>query len=256
MSNWRLLLTRPAEECAATAAALAEHGIQSASLPLLAIESLAETAEQQATLLGLNHYCVVVVVSKPAARLVLERLDSHRLQPPQHQVWFSVGAATGTILLQRGLNVSWPVAGDDSEALLALPQWAEALDVSEPKVLIVRGEGGREHIAETLRCRGAEVDCLELYRRYLPEYPAGTLLRTLRSERLNAVVVSSGQGLLSLHELAAADWRALVELPLFVPSPRVAQMAAQMGAKIIVDCRGAGTAALLAALRASPEPAS
>lgn len=256
MSNWRLLLTRPAEECAATAAALAEHGIQSASLPLLAIESLAETAEQQATLLGLNRYCVVVVVSKPAARLVLERLDRHRLQPPQHQVWFSVGAATGTILLQRGLNVSWPVAGDDSEALLALPQWAEALDVSEPRVLIVRGEGGREHIAETLRCRGAEVDCLELYRRYLPEYPAGTLLRTLRSERLNAVVVSSGQGLLSLHELAAADWRALVELPLFVPSPRVAQMAAQMGAKIIVDCRGAGTAALLAALRASPEPAS
>ena len=256
MSTWRLLLTRPAEECAATAAVLAEHGVQSASLPLLAIEPLAETPAQRTTLLALDRYAAVVVVSKPAARLALERLGRYWPQPPLDQPWFSVGAATGAILQQRGLNVCWPVAGDDSEALLALPQWAEALDVPEPRVLIVRGEGGREHIAETLRSRGAQVDFLELYRRNLPDYPSGTLIQTLRSERLNAVVVSSGQGLLSLHELAAADWGALVELPLFVPSPRVAHMAAQLGAKIIVDCRGAGTAALLAALRECPEPAS
>lgn len=256
MSAWRLLLTRPAEECAATAAMLAEHGIQSASLPLLAIEPLVETPGQCATLQQLDRYSAVVVVSKPAARLALERLDRYWPQPPPGQAWFSVGAATGEILRQCGLDVSWPAGGDDSEALLALPQLAEALGVSEPKVLIVRGEGGREHIAETLRCRGAQVDCLELYRRYLPDYPSGTLLKTLRSERLNAVVVSSGQGLLSLRELAADDWCEMVELPLFVPSPRVAQMAAQLGAKRIVDCRGAGTAALLAALREYPEPAS
>lgn len=257
MSKWRLLLTRPVEECVATAALLATHGIQSASLPLLATEPLVETTEQRTTWLALDRFAAVVVVSKPAARLALERLDRYWPRPPQGQPWFSVGAATGAILRQRGLKVSWPIAGDDSEALLALPELAEALDVPEPKVLIVRGEGGREHIADTLRSRGVQVEFLELYRRYLPEYADGTLIRTLRSERLNAVVVSSGQGLLSLHQLAAAaDWEALVELPLFVPSPRVAQMAAQLGSKTIVDCRGAGTAALLAALRECPEPAS
>lgn len=255
MSAWRLLLTRPAEECVATAAALAEHGIQSASLPLLAIEPVAEKPEQRTTLQALDRYCAVVVVSKPAARLALEALDRYRTQSPPDQAWFTVGAATGAILQQRGLNVSWPAIGDDSEALLALPQLAGVLEVPEPKVLILRGEGGREHLAETLRFRGVEVESLELYRRYLPDYPSGTLLRTLRSERLNAVVVSSGQGLMSLRELAAADWRDVVELPLFVPSPRVAQMATQLGAKRIVDCRGAGTAALLAALREYPEPA-
>jgi len=41
----------------------------------------------------------------------------------------------------------------------------------------------------------------------------------------------------------------MVELTLFVPSPRVAEMARQLGAKRIVDCRGAGAAALLTALR-------
>lgn len=256
MSGWRLLLTRPAEECAALAAALSEVGIHSASLPLLAIEPLDETAEQRATMRELSRYCAVVVVSKPAARLGLALLDRYGWQAPLGQVWFSVGAATGAILKTHGVDVSWPERGDDSEALLALPRLAEALDVTDPKVLILRGEGGREHIADTLRHRGAQVDSLELYRRCLPDYPPGALIETLRSERLNAVVVSSGQGLESLYELAGSDWPVLCELPLFVPSPRVAEMAAVLGAKTIVDCRGAGTAALLAALRESPEPAS
>lgn len=256
MSGWRLLLTRPAEECLALAATLSEAGIRSASLPLLAIEPLGKAAEQRATMLKLDQYCAVVVVSKPAARLSLELLDRYWPQPPVGQVWFSVGAATGAILKDYGLDVSWPASGDDSDALLVLPRLAEALDVTEPKVLILRGEGGREHITETLRRRGAQVDSLELYRRYLPDYPQGALVKTLRSERLNAMVVSSGQGLQSLHELAGSDWPALRELPLFVPSPRVAEMAATLGAKTIVDCRGAGTAALLAALRENPVPAS
>lgn len=256
MSGWRLLLTRPAEECIALAAALSEAGIHSASLPMLAIEPLEKTTEQRATMLKLDRYCAVVVVSKPAARLGLEMLSRYWPKPPSGQVWFSVGAATGTILKEYGLDVSWPATGDDSEALLVLPRLAEALDVTEPKVLILRGEGGREHITETLRRRGAQVDSLELYRRYLLDYPRGTLVKTLRSERLNAMVVSSGQGLQSLHELAGSDWPALRELPLFVPSPRVAEMAATLGAKTIVDCRGAGIAALLAALRENPAPAS
>ncbi|MGM3389507.1 uroporphyrinogen-III synthase [Stutzerimonas stutzeri] len=254
MTGWRLLLTRPAEESAALADLLDEHGIHSSSLPLLAIEPLPESAEQRATMLELDRYQAVIVVSKPAARLGLERLDRYWPQPPFGQVWFSVGAATGGLLEAYGLDVSWPDSGDDSEALLALPRLAEAVAVPEPKVLLLRGEGGRELIAETLRQRGVQVDSLELYRRYLPTYPAGTLLGKVRSERLNALVVSSGQGLQSLRQLAGDDWAELLELPLFVPSPRVAALATQLGAKRIVDCRGAGAAALLAALRETPSP--
>lgn len=74
----------------------------------------------------------------------------------------------------------------------------------------MRGEGGREFLAETLRGRGVQVDFLELYRRSLPDYPPGTLAQVVRSERLNGLVVSSGQGLLSLHELAADTWPGIV----------------------------------------------
>ena len=256
MTGWRLLLTRPADECEALSSTLAAQGIQSASLPLLAIEPLPETLEQRAAMGQLDRYCAVVVVSKPAARLGLALLDRHWPQPPQGPVWFSVGAATGTLLEAHGLDACWPLGADDSEALLALPRFDDVLQAAaEPRVLILRGQGGRELLTDSLRARGVQVDRLELYRRYLPEYPPGTLLQTLRSQRLNAVLVSSGQGLESLHALAGPDWPELCELPLFVPSPRVAKMAASLGAKRIVDCRGAGTAALLVALRATPVPA-
>lgn len=255
MTAWRLLLTRPAEECVALATTLAEVGIHSASLPLLSIEPLPETPEQHAMMRELDHYCAVVVVSKPAARLGLEWLDRYWPQPPSDQPWFSVGAATGAILEGHGLDVSWPETGDDSEALLALPRLSQALAVPQPRVLILRGEGGREFFAETLRGRGVQVDFLELYRRNLPSYPPGALPATVEAERLNGLVVSSGQGLQSLRELAADAWPDLVELTLFVPSPRVAEMARQLGAKRIVDCRGAGVAALLVALRETSQAA-
>ncbi|WP_028626849.1 uroporphyrinogen-III synthase [Metapseudomonas resinovorans] len=255
MTGWRLLLTRPLEECEALAATLAEQQVFSSSLPLLAIEPLAETPEQRSVILELDRYCAVVVVSKPAARLGLERLDRYWPQPPTDQHWFSVGAATGALLQDYGLPTAWPEAGDDSEALLTLPQLAEALSVHDPRVLIMRGEGGREFLAERLRGQGVAVDYLELYRRCLPDYPAGTLASRVESERLNGLVVSSGQGLENLQRLAGDAWPELARLTLFVPSPRVAEQAAEAGAKNVVDCRGASAAALLAALRQYPAPA-
>lgn len=70
----------------------------------------------------------------------------------------------------------------------------------------------------------------------------------MRAERLNGLVVSSGQGLQNLYQLAAADWPEIGRLPLFVPSPRVAEMARELGAQRVIDCRGASAPALLAAL--------
>nr|WP_232244782.1 uroporphyrinogen-III synthase [Pseudomonas citronellolis] len=248
-----MLLTRPQDECAALAASLAEHGVASASLPLLAIEPLEETPEQRSLLLDLDRYCAVVVVSKPAARLGVERIDRYWPQPPARQDWFAVGAATAAILDDYGLRVHHPENGDDSEALLALPALARALQVPGPRALILRGEGGREFLAERLRGQGVAVDYLELYRRVLPGYPAGELARRVRDEALNGLVVSSGQGLEHLLRVAGEDWPRLAGLPLFVPSPRVAELARDAGARRVIDCRGANAAALLEALRGADE---
>ncbi|WP_319017433.1 MULTISPECIES: uroporphyrinogen-III synthase [unclassified Pseudomonas] len=250
MTDWRVLLTRPAEESALLAASLSDVGIFSSSLPLLEIEALPVTPEQQAVWADLGRYCAVIVVSKPAARLGVQRLERHWPQLP----WFSVGAATAQVLADQGLDVHYPPSGDDSEALLALPALREAVARTDARVLILRGEGGRELLAERLREQGASVDYLELYRRFLPAYDPGVLMQRIQLERLNGLVVSSGQGFLHLQALAGSDWPQVARLPLFVPSPRVYEMARAAGAEKVVDCRGASAAALLVALRSHSVP--
>lgn len=138
MTGWRLLLTRPAEESAALAAELAAAGVYSSSLPLLAISPVTVTDAQRALIAGLDRYCAVIVVSKPAARLGLELVSQHWPQVPR-QKWFSVGAATAQILAGYGLDVSYPQQGDDSEALLAMPEFKSAVGGEHPRVLILRG---------------------------------------------------------------------------------------------------------------------
>jgi uroporphyrinogen-III synthase len=255
VTGWRLLLTRPAEESQALAETLAQAGVFSASLPLLDIEPLPVSEENRSIIYDLAAYCAVIVVSKPAARLGLEMVDEIWPQPPM-QTWFTVGAATAQILDDYGLRVFFPEHGDDSEALLDLPQLQDAISGYDPKVLIMRGEDGRELLAERLRERGVSVDYLPLYRRNLPQYPASVLPQRVAAERLNGLVVSSGQGFQHLRDLAGDAWPSLAQMPLFVPSPRVAELAREAGALTVVDCRGASASALLAALRAQPAPAS
>ncbi|MER2296315.1 uroporphyrinogen-III synthase [Pseudomonas promysalinigenes] len=255
MSTWRLLLTRPEEDCAVLAQQLACAGVASSCLPLLAIEPVALADGPLRQLAGLAQYQAIIVVSKPAARLLLEQLQRAGRQAPV-AAWFTVGQATAAVLQGAGLRVSFPTEGDDSEALLKLAALHQAISEPQARVLIVRGVGGRELLAERLAEQGASVDYLELYRRCLPEYPAGTLMRRIEAERLNGLVVSSGQGLEHLQQLAATDWPQLASLPLFVPSPRVAEQARAAGALKVVDCHGASATALLAAVQRCVAPAS
>lgn len=255
MSGWRLLLTRPADDCAALAATLADAGVFGSSLPLLEIEALPSTAAQREIVRGMADYAGVIVVSKPAARLGLALLDQYWPQPPTLP-WFTVGAATAAILQAHGRDVHFPPQGDDSEALLQLPQLQDLFARPPVRILIMRGEDGRELLAERLTAQGASVDYLPLYRRCLPDYPAGTLMQRIDVERLNGVVVSSGQGLEHLRQLAGRYWPRLAARVLFVPSPRVAEQARAAGALNVVDCRGASATALLAALQETPAPAS
>ncbi|MGE8097821.1 uroporphyrinogen-III synthase [Pseudomonas fluorescens] len=248
MTGWRLLLTRPADDSAMLTDILAEKGIFSSSLPLLEIEPIPVSETMHQVIQGMDRYCAVIVVSKPAARIGVDLVDRYWPQSLRLK-WFSVGAATAQILKDHGLDVSFPVEGDDSEALLELTPLREAIARPDARVLIMRGEGGRELLAERLREQGASVDYLELYRRGLPRYAEGALPERIRAERLNGVVVSSGQGFEHLRQLAGSAWPELARLPLFVPSPRVAEMALAAGAQTVVDCRGASAAALLAALR-------
>lgn len=244
MSGWRLLLTRPDDESRGLAEALVAHGYYGSPLPMLVIEP--RFPAEKPVPGWLQRFAAVIVVSKPAAHYCLQWLapDPGAASPR----WFTVGAATADVLRAGGIEASFPDRGDDSEALWRLPALNAALGSGAAKVLIIRGQGGRDWLAEQLAGRGLEVEYLELYRRGVPDYPANAVAERLQAERLNGVVVSSGQGLEHLHRLAGAAWPVLAAMPLFVPSARVASLAQALGSRCPVNCNGAGNAALIAAL--------
>lgn len=232
---------------------LAQDGVFCSSLPLLHIEPLPATAELREPLDHLERYALVIVVSKPAARLALQLLADERGASGGAQ-WFAVGAGTAQVLRDAGIPAQYPDDGDDSEALLRLPALCAALDHGAPRVLILRGEGGREWLAQQLAARGATVDYMQLYRRQQPSYPIDALRQRIGAERLNGVVVSSGQGFDNLLALAGEDAPLLLRMPLFVPSDRVAKIAAAAGAWHVVNCAGASALALRETLRRSAAP--
>src|SRR3989338_8880463 len=74
---------------------------------------------------------------------------------PQNLKIATVGQGSAKALRELGIaNVIAPAERFDSEGLLALP---ELQDVAGWRVLIFRGDGGRELLGDTLKARGAAV---------------------------------------------------------------------------------------------------
>jgi len=143
-----------------------------------------------------------------------------------------------------------PDIGFDSEHLLEHPALQ---DVRDKSVLIVRGESGRELLADTLRSRGADVSYLSAYRREIRRAPAeelDSLDASWRNGGIDCVTVMSAATLENLlHQLPPASLELLRQTPLVAPGARVIQIAMELIPGIsAVQASGPQTADMLDAL--------
>ena len=121
--------------------------------------------------------------------------------------------------------------------------------VAGQAVVIVRGEGGRELLAETLTERGARVVHAEVYRRERPTMDATTPRDRWARGEIGAVVVTSAESLLNLFDMLGIDGQDYPrETPLIVVSARIQQIAADLGCSRLQFARDASDDAILAAL--------
>lgn len=162
-----------------------------------------------------------------------------------HIDYFAVGQASANAFAEAGIQALCP-ADPRSEGLLALP----ALQgVSGRRVLILRGNDGRDLIARTLASRGALVHYCATYERHYPDLDGDALIRHWQAAGLDSLLITSGellQRLLALVPGPQHPW--LYDRLLVVPSPRVAEMAEGAGFTRIVIAQGASNQALVAAL--------
>lgn len=220
-----VLVTRPQDQAAALAEPLQQAGAQVILLPTLCIDPIELGPSQRALMLDLDQYAHVICVSPNAARLGLEALADYWPQWPVQQQWAAVGPATGEAMSDWGLNLKVAQQGATSETLL---DWPELQRLTDQRVLILRGESGRETLAETLRERGARVDYLELYRRAKPDVDITPLRQALQQQSV-ILTVTSGDGLRNLMAMVGDAVSQLQHCPLVVVSSRLAEFARQQG---------------------------
>jgi uroporphyrinogen III methyltransferase/synthase len=145
----------------------------------------------------------------------------------------------------------------DSEALLDALDQALSLDsLIGKRVLLVKGDGGRELLAQTLQAMGVTVDAVNAYRRSAPE-PTPQQWQALRDllaapQRVAAWVLTSSEGVRHLDSLArrhldAAQLAALRHSPVLAPHPRIAEAARSLGFDT-VTVSGAGDRNIVSAL--------
>lgn len=249
-----IVITRPVAQAAELARKIAARGRQAVIFPLLEILPLVDSAALQATLAALETYALVVFISPNAIDAAFRYIS----QWPQQLPIGIVGEGSRAALARYGLtaqNVTIFNPPDphksDSEGLL------QALDLASLRgrqVLLVRGESGRELLADSLRAAGVAVFPIAAYRRQAPVLDAALkaqLKQLLNTE--NDWVVTSSEALKHLLDLVQqvesnVGVAKIQQQKLVVPHARIAATAHTLGF-IDVTLTGSGDERLLDALQ-------
>lgn len=224
-------MTRPAHQAENLSRLIQERGGEAIRFPVLDIVVRDDISGIRNTLKNLDEFQWVVFISANAVNFAL-KANNGKIDRLKTVHLAAVGRATAQALETVGLAIDvMPEHGYTSEALLAMPQMQQ---VKGQSCLIVRGEGGREELANTLRSRGAKVQYLEVYKRAMPCIDSSPIVRLIAQRRLDVITITSGEALQNLWAmLGEENNELLLPIPLVVVSDRIRQLATAMGFKRI-----------------------
>ncbi|MGB0892998.1 MAG: uroporphyrinogen-III synthase [Parashewanella sp.] len=236
-----VLLTRPAGRNQPMQDALKEKKIAYSVQPLMHIEPLAVDESVQRKL---SQADIVIFISVNAVNCITA---TNNIKLADSASIVAIGSATQIALSELGINsITSEQSQQHSEGILSLDILQQ---VKDKKVVIVRGEGGREKLAEELILRGANVDYCHAYRRKKPANLSDDLGEHWQQVGVDIILISSGEILENLLQVVKrADFPWLESCMLIVPSARVALLARKAGLKNIVNAASARKDAMLAAI--------
>ncbi len=225
-----LIVTRPRQQCAAWLARLMELGVEAAALPLIEILPARDASQVSAAWAALTTVDLAVFVSPNA----VEQFFAHGQAEgwPAHTLAACVGPGSAQALAERGVPAALIVqpaadaASLDSEhlweQLSPMRAWAGA------RVLLLRGDGGREWLAERLAEAGANVVAVTVYHRAAPRFTAAeqALLAQAQADPLRFVwLFSSAEAVGHLPGLPLTGQRAIATHPRIADAARAAGFA-------------------------------
>lgn len=232
LAGLNIVVTRPREQAAMLAQEIQKLGGTCIPFPLLEISPLADDTQLRAIIAHLPEFQLAIFISPNAVRYGMAAIRNCGNLPESLQI-ATIGLSSAKALHDCGVGkVIAPQQRFDSEALLALP---ELQDMRGKRVLIFRGDSGRELLADTLKLRGANVQYASCYQRGRPQHNITDLL----AAKPDALSVSSSEALRNLSEMLSPPDRELITaLPLFVSHDRIAAAAHKLGWHNIISASG------------------
>ncbi len=262
LTGLKIVVTRPRDQAAQLARRIEQAGGIPLLFPLLVITAVQDTKTLHEQIARLGQFNLAIFISPNAVQFGIAAIRevgkdyvgaqqaarsnratscaptvSHALNegdlPPTLKI-ATVGQGSAKALRESGIaNVIAPTERFDSESLLALP---ELQHVAGWRVMIFRGDGGRELLGDTLKARGATVEYATCYQRSKSQQDAGALL----AAEPDAITVTSSEALGYLWQMLNEGDRAVLQnTALFVPHARIAGLAREQGwAQVHVTASG------------------
>ena len=222
----KILVTRPVHQAEKLCSLIQENNGEPICLPTIAIAPLIlEKFEIEQALTNTDWF---IFTSTNAVRCYCSQLDDAKMCQLKTKSCLAIGQATAKALILVGLNVDlMPLDGYNSEALLEL---AQLQNVSQKNIVIIRGENGRETLAETLKKRGANVCYQDVYKRKIPQIDSAKIFQ----QKIDFITITSGEAIENLVKMLPKSQHDLLKkITLIVVSERIQTIAKNLGFEFV-----------------------
>ncbi len=262
LRDMKILVTRPEHQAPPLCQLLENYGGKPICLPVIQIEPIALSEEPSQLLSNIHQIDYAIFISPNAVEYGIAQLLDHSATLPKTLKLVTIGQASAKKVQQflgRMPDIS-PIEHYNSESLLALDSLQENF-VKNKSIVIFRGLGGRELLANTLRQRGAKVTYAEVYQRVQPKYSSSELELIFGiSSQLDMITITSSEGLYNLVSLLTqADkdqnkqhsyLQKLWQIPLVVVTEKMHDQAQELGFnnRIIIATKASNQALVESAL--------
>jgi uroporphyrinogen-III synthase len=239
-----VLVTRPDPAGSELCKAIQEAGDLAIFMPTIDFAPPADQGALMRAIEAIGEQDVLIFISPRAVYESIPAIRRAWPQLPPAVTIAAVGQGTAAALKKAGL-ISTVVPEDEwgSEGLLKLPVFQS---LKGKKIAVIRGEGGRDWLEETLQKRGATVLPVIVYQRILPTFDISAYLPLFRDEKIDVIVCTSFQGVQHLSIMVGKESQSsLVQIPLIVVSERIKSLASELGFQRIWVAANASHQAIL-----------
>ena len=246
LNEYTVLVTRPEEQAGHFVEMIDSNNGKAINIPTIEIAASPLDDNAKSILRNLSDINIAIFVSVNAVNFGLKALKSLKLKFPENLIVAAVGPSTAKALADNDIQID--IVPDDnfsSEGLLSTPELDE---IAGEKILIFKGQSGRELLEAQLIKRYADVTTIDCYQRVIPKVDTKPIIKDLKAGLIDAVTVTSATGVVNLFDMFGKDNQLLTQVPFVAASWRIAEVCENQEIQRVTVADNAGDKAMLEAL--------